>query len=157
MTGWRLGYIGAPLWIAKACDKMQGQITSGACSISQRAALAALTSDQSETRKMRNEFLRRRDLVLSMLSEIPGVKANRPEGAFYVFPDISSFFGKSNGEQIIMNADDFCNYLIYHAHVTVVTGNAFGDENCVRISYAASEEKITEALKRIKTALEKLQ
>jgi aspartate aminotransferase len=156
MTGWRLGYIGAPLWVAKACDKMQGQITSGASSISQRAALAALTSDQSDTHKMRDEFLKRRDTVLELLAEIPGVKANRPEGAFYVFPDISSFFGKSNGDHIIMNAVDFCNYLIYHAHVSLVPGDAFGDENCIRISYAASTEKLVEALKRIKDALAKL-
>lgn len=156
MTGWRLGYIAAPLWIARACEKMQGQITSGASSISQRAALAALTSDQSETRKMCNEFLKRRDIVLNLLEEIPGVKSNHPEGAFYVFPDVSSYFGKSNGEQIIMNAEDFCNYLIYHAHVTVVPGSAFGNENCVRISYAASETKIREALSRMKTALNKL-
>jgi aspartate aminotransferase len=156
MTGWRLGYIGAPLWIAKACEKMQGQITSGACSISQRAALTALTSDQTETNKMRDAFEGRRDLVLRLLNDIPGIKSNRPEGAFYVFPDISSFFGKSNGGQIIMNAEDFCSYLIYHAHVTVVTGKAFGAENCIRISYATSEDKLTEALRRIKTELAKL-
>lgn len=156
MTGWRVGYIGAPLWIAKACDKMQGQITSGTCSIAQRAALAAITSDQSETVKMSAEFQKRRNLVLDMLADIPGIKANHPEGAFYVFPDISAFFGKSHGEQIIMNGDDFCNYLIYNAHVTLVTGKAFGDENCIRISYAASEEKLIEALKRIKVALSKL-
>jgi aspartate aminotransferase len=156
MTGWRLGYIGAPLWIAKACEKMQGQITSGTCAISQRAALTAITSDQSENVKMRDEFQKRRDLVLKMLKDIPGMKCNYPEGAFYVFPDVSSFFGKSNGDQIIMNADDFCNYLIYHAHVTLVTGKAFGDENCVRISYATSSEKLIEALKRMKEALAKL-
>jgi aspartate aminotransferase len=156
MTGWRVGYIGAPLWIAKACDKMQGQITSGTCAISQRAALTAITSDQSETVKMRDEFMHRRDLVLNLLADIPGVKVNRPEGAFYVFPEISSFFGKSNGEQIILDADDFCHYLIYHAHVTVVTGKAFGNDNCIRISYATSQEKLTEALKRMKEALAKL-
>jgi len=156
MTGWRVGYIGAPLWIAKACDKMQGQITSGTCSISQRAALTAITSDQSETVKMRNEFQRRRDLVLRMLKDIPGIKANYPEGAFYVFPDVSSLFGKTDGQQLIMNADDLCNYLIYHAHVTLVTGRAFGDENCIRISYAASQERLTEALNRLKEAVAKL-
>jgi aspartate aminotransferase len=156
MTGWRVGYIGAPLWIAKACDKMQGQITSGTCSIAQRAALTAITADQSETTRMTAEFRKRRDLVLSMLAEIPGVKSNHPEGAFYVFPDVSAFFGKSNGEQLIMNGEDLCNYLIYHAHVTLVTGKAFGDENCIRISYAASEEKLKEALKRMKDALAKL-
>ncbi|MBK6483793.1 MAG: pyridoxal phosphate-dependent aminotransferase [Chitinophagaceae bacterium] len=156
MTGWRVGYIGAPLWIAKACDKMQGQITSGTCSIAQRAALTAITADQSETTRMTAEFRKRRDLVLSMLAEIPGIKSNHPEGAFYVFPDVSAFFGKSNGEQLIMNGEDLCNYLIYHAHVTLVTGKAFGDENCIRISYAASEEKLKEALKRMKDALAKL-
>nr|MBP9883589.1 pyridoxal phosphate-dependent aminotransferase [Chitinophagales bacterium] len=156
MTGWRVGYIGAPLWIAKACDKMQGQITSGSCSIAQRAALTAITADQSETTRMTAEFRKRRDLVLSMLAEIPGIKSNHPEGAFYVFPDVSAFFGKSNGEQLIMNGEDLCNYLIYHAHVTLVTGKAFGDENCIRISYAASEEKLKEALKRMKDALAKL-
>ncbi|HYV92977.1 MAG TPA: pyridoxal phosphate-dependent aminotransferase [Chitinophagales bacterium] len=156
MTGWRLGYIGAPLWITKACDKMQGQITSGASSISQRAALAAITSDQAETVKMCDAFHHRRDLVMKMLSEIPGIKANHPDGAFYFFPDISSFFGKSDGKNIIMSADDLCMYLIYNASVTVVTGKAFGDENCVRISYATSEEKLTEGLKRMKEALSKL-
>lgn len=105
---------------------------------------------------MTAEFRKRRDLVLSMLAEIPGIKSNHPEGAFYVFPDVSAFFGKSNGEQLIMNGEDLCNYLIYHAHVTLVTGKAFGDENCIRISYAASEEKLKEALKRMKDALAKL-
>ena len=156
MTGWRLGYIGAPLWIAKACDKMQGQITSGASSISQRAALAAITSDQTETLKMCNAFRHRRDLVSGLLSDIPGIKTNNPDGAFYFFPDITSFFGKSDGKEIIMSADDLCMYLIYNAHVSVVTGKAFGDENCIRISYAASEEKLITGLKRMKEALEKL-
>jgi len=156
MTGWRLGYIGAPLWITKACDKMQGQITSGASSISQRAALAAITSDQTETVKMCAAFHHRRDLVMKMLSEIPGIKANHPDGAFYFFPDVSSFFGKSDGKEIIMSADDLCMYLIYNANVTVVTGKAFGDENCIRISYATSEEKLTEGLRRMKEALSKL-
>jgi aspartate aminotransferase len=156
MTGWRLGYIGAPLWIAKACDKMQGQITSGASSISQRAALAAITSDQSETEKMCAAFNRRRNLVMKLLNEITGIKANHPDGAFYFFPDVSSFFGKSDGKQIIRSADDLCMYLVYNAHVTLVTGQAFGSENCIRISYAASEDKLTEGLKRIKEALSKL-
>lgn len=156
MTGWRLGYIGAPLWIAKACDKMQGQITSGASSISQRAALAAITSDQTETLKMCDAFRHRRDLVSGMLSDIPGIKTNNPDGAFYFFPDVTSFFGKSDGKEIIMSADDLCMYLIYNAHVSVVTGKAFGDENCIRISYATSEEKLTKALQRMKEALAKL-
>lgn len=156
MTGWRVGYIGAPLWIAKACDKMQGQITSGTCSIAQRAALAAITSDQAETARMATEFNKRRELVLRMLADIPGMKANDPQGAFYVFPDVSAFFGKSNGEQIIMDGDDLCSYLIYHAHVTLVTGKAFGNDNCIRISYAASEDQLIEALKRMKEALARL-
>ena len=156
MTGWRVGYIGAPLWIAKACDKMQGQITSGTCSIAQRAALAAITSDQAETARMATEFNKRRELVLRMLADIPGMKANDPEGAFYVFPDVSAFFGKSNGEQIIMDGDDLCSYLIYHAHVTLVTGKAFGNDNCIRISYAASKDQLIEALKRMKEALARL-
>lgn len=156
MTGWRLGYMAAPLWIAKASDKMQGQITSGASSISQRAALAAITSDQTETVKMCDAFRHRRDLVSRMLNDIPGIKTNNPDGAFYFFPDITSFFGKSDGKEIIMSADDLCMYLVYNAHVSVVTGKAFGDENCVRISYAASEEKLIKALTRMKEALAKL-
>ncbi len=156
MTGWRLGYIAAPLWVAKACDKMQGQITSGASSISQRAALAAITSDQTPTIKMREAFRHRRDLVSKLLTDIPGIKANHPDGAFYFFPDISEFFGKSSDQQIILTADDLCMYLIYNARVTLVTGKAFGNENCVRISYATSEEKLVEGLTRIKAALAKL-
>jgi aspartate aminotransferase len=156
MTGWRLGYIGAPQWIAKACDKMQGQITSGANSIAQRAALTALTSDQSETDRMREAFQHRRDLILQLLNEIPGMKCNKPDGAFYIFPDISYYFGKSNGDEIILTADDLCRYLVYNASVTVVTGQAFGADNCIRISYATSEEKIREAVKRMKEALAKL-
>ncbi|MBA3649139.1 MAG: pyridoxal phosphate-dependent aminotransferase [Chitinophagales bacterium] len=153
MTGWRIGYMAAPLWIAKACDKMQGQITSGTCTISQRAALTAITSDQHKTWEMRDAFQKRRDLVLQLLNDIPGIKANYPHGAFYVFPDISSFFGKSNGHITITNADDLSFYLIEQANVSVVTGKAFGDAECIRISYATSEEKITEALRRIKKAL----
>jgi len=156
MTGWRLGYVGAPLWIAKACEKMQGQITSGANAIAQRAALVALTSDQSETNKMREAFHHRRELIMQLLCEIPGIKPNKPDGAFYVFPDVSYYFGKSNGDQIILNGDDLCRYLVYNANVTLVTGQAFGAENCIRISYAASEEKIREALRRMKEALAKL-
>ena len=157
MTGWRIGYIGAEKWIAHACDKMQGQITSGASSISQRAALAALTSSQEETMKMCRAFHRRRDLILKLLGEINGLKVNKPEGAFYVFPDVTNFFGKANGRFFIKNADDLCLYLIHHAHVSVVTGAAFGDPNCIRISYAASEEKITKAVAAMKKALEELQ
>jgi len=156
MTGWRLGYIGAPQWIAKACDKMQGQITSGANSIAQRAALAALISDQSETEKMCEAFKHRRGIILQLLNEIPGMKTNHPDGAFYIFPDVSYYFGKSNDDQIVLNSDDLCRYLVYNAGVTLVTGQAFGAENCIRISYATSEEKIREAMKRMKDALAKL-
>jgi aspartate aminotransferase len=156
MTGWRLGYIGAPLWIAKACDKMQGQVTSGANTIAQRAALTALTADQAETRKMCDAFHHRREIILQLLNEIPGLVANHPDGAFYVFPDVSHYFGKSTGDHLILTADDLCRYLIHHAGVTVVTGQAFGNDHCIRISYATSEEKIKEALKRMKESLARL-
>lgn len=156
MTGWRLGYIAAPHQITKACDKMQGQITSGACSVSQRAALAAISGDQTPTVLMKGAFKKRRDLVYRLLSEIPGLKANLPLGAFYFFPDVSYYFGKSDGQITIANADDLCMYLIYKANVSLVTGKAFGDENCVRISYATCEEKLIDALKRIKSALAEL-
>lgn len=156
MTGWRLGYIGAPAWIAKACIKMQGQVTSGTCSIAQRAAIAALNADPSVTHKMRDAFKRRRDFVLNELKAMEGVKINVPEGAFYVFPDISSFFGKSNGDFKINNADDLAMYLLTEAEVATVTGNAFGNKNCIRISYAASDEELKEAMKRISNALSKL-
>ncbi len=156
MTGWRLGYIGGPLWIAKACAKMQGQFTSGATAFGQMAAAHALTSDLSPTFKMREAYLKRRDLVKSLLTEIPGMKINDPQGAFYIFPDISSFFGKSDGTTTINNANDFCEYLLQTAYVGVVTGSAFGADNCFRISYASSEEKLIEAIKRIKKATSKL-
>ena len=126
MTGWRLGYLGAPEWIAKACVKIQGQFTSGAASFSQKAAAFALNSDMSPTHQMREAFLKRRDLVISNLKEIPGVQVNHPEGAFYVFPDVSNYFGTSNGEYVVNNADDFCAYLLHKAHVALVTGSAFG-------------------------------
>lgn len=156
MTGWRVGYICAPLFIAKACEKMQGQFTSGGTGIAQRAALAALEGDQGPTEEMAQAYLRRRDLVLGLLENIPGIKTHVPEGAFYFFPDVSSFFGKSAGDQQIENADDFCLYILNEAHVSLVTGAAFGSPNCVRISYAASDEELVEALKRIKEAVEKI-
>lgn len=156
MTGWRLGYIGAPKIIADACNKVQGQFTSGTCSITQKASIAALEADPSVLNDMIAAFKNRRKLVLDALAEMPGVRANVPDGAFYVFPDISSFFGKSDGEHKINNADDLCLYLLSEAWVGLVTGDAFGDPNCLRISYAASEETLTEAMKRIKAALEKL-
>ncbi|MGF1638137.1 MAG: pyridoxal phosphate-dependent aminotransferase [Cyclobacteriaceae bacterium] len=156
MTGWRVGYIGAPTWIAKACDKMQGQFTSGVCSIAQRAALEAITGDKEPTKLMGETYKRRCKLVLDLLAEIPGVKANVPEGAFYVFPDVSYFFGKSDGEVTIKNANDLCMYILNNAHVSLVDGDAFGAPNCVRLSYAASDENLKEALKRMKEHLAKL-
>ena len=156
MTGWRLGYIGAPLWIAKACAKMQGQFTSGATAFGQMAAAHALNSDLEPTMKMKAAYHKRRELVKSMLSEIKGIKINDPQGAFYIFPDISYFFGKSDGTITINNADDFCEYLLQKGHVGVVTGAAFGADNCFRISYAASEEKLKESIRRIKKVCEAL-
>jgi aspartate aminotransferase len=156
MTGWRLGYIGAPKVIADACNKVQGQFTSGTCSITQKAAIAAMKADPSVLNEMIAAFNNRRKLVLSALNEMPGVNANVPVGAFYVFPEISSFFGKSYNGFTIHNADDICLYLLAEALVALVTGDAFGDPNCIRISYAASEETLTEAMKRIKVALAKL-
>ncbi len=156
MTGWRIGYIGAPKWIADACDKMQGQFTSGTSSISQKAAEAALTSSLKPTLEMQAAFRRRRDLVLKLMKDVPGWKVNEPQGAFYVFPDVSSYFGKSDGETTINNATDICMYLLNKGHVAIVTGEAFGDPDCVRISYAASDEKLVEAIRRIKTALSQL-
>ncbi len=157
MTGWRLGYIGAPKWIADACTKIQGQFTSGASSISQRAAKAAVEADPSVTFAMRDAFMKRRELVLNQLKEIPGIKTNTPGGAFYVFPDISAFYGKSDGINYINNADDLSLYLLSKANVALVTGSAFGAPNCIRISYAASEDELTEAIRRIKEALSLLQ
>jgi aspartate aminotransferase len=156
MTGWRLGYIGAPKAIADACNKIQGQFTSGTCSITQRAAIAAMKADKAVLNDMIDAFKRRRDLVLKLLNEMPGVKTNVPTGAFYVFPDISSFFGKSYNGTTIHNADDLCVYLLSEALVALVTGDAFGDPNCIRISYAASEETLTKAMNRVKEALAKL-
>ena len=156
MTGWRVGYIAAPAWIAKACEKIQGQVTSGTCSISQRAALAALTSDLAPTFKMRDAFHHRRDLIYGLLKDIPGLKCSNPDGAFYMFPDVSSFFEKTDGTTTVKNAEDLSFYLLNKAHVAVVTGTAFGDGNCMRLSYATSDEKITEGVKRIKNALAQL-
>ena len=153
MTGWRIGYIGAPDWIARACNKMQGQITSGANCIAQRAVITALNESPSRVQYMVDEFKVRRDLVLNLLNEIPGFKANIPNGAFYVFPDISYYFGKTLKGKTIKNATDFSLYLLEEALVATVTGDAFGDSNCIRISYAASQDEIKEALKRIKEAV----
>ncbi len=156
MTGWRVGYIGAPLWLAKAANKIQGQITSANCSIAQRAALTALTSTYEPSYEMVKEYARRRELVHGLLSEIPGVEVNMPGGAFYFFPNVSSFFGKSVDGKVIANADDLSLFLLSDAHVSVVTGDAFGDPNCLRLSYAASEEELRTAVDRIKASLAKL-
>ena len=156
MTGWRLGYIGAPKAIADACNKIQGQFTSGTCSISQRAAIAAMNADPGILRDMIAAFKNRRDLVLAALNDMPGVKTNIPQGAFYVFPDISSFFGKSYNGTTIHSAEALCLYLLSEALVALVTGEAFGDSNCIRISYAASEETLAKAMGRVKEALAKL-
>lgn len=153
MTGWRIGYIGAPEFIAKACTKMQGQVTSGANSIAQRATIAAVDADPSVLNGMVSAFKGRRDLVVGLIKEIPGLKLNTPEGAFYVFPDVSSYFGKTLRGTTINNADDFSMYLLGEANVATVTGDAFGNPNCIRISYATSEEILTEALRRIKEVL----
>ena len=154
MTGWRIGYMGAPEWIAKACAKVQGQVTSGANAIAQRASIAALKAPKSKIQYMVDEFKRRRDLVLQLLNEIEGFKLNIPEGAFYVFPDISSFFGKTLRGRIINNASDFSLYLLEEAMVATVTGEAFGDANCIRFSYAASEKDLRKAIRRIKESLQ---
>ncbi|MHA7100023.1 pyridoxal phosphate-dependent aminotransferase [Roseivirga pacifica] len=156
MTGWRVGYIGAPLWLAKACNKIQGQFTSANCSIAQRAALTALTTDLAPTQEMAKEYLRRREMVKELLDEIPGVKTNVPQGAFYFFPDVSAYFGKSDGTTTINNASDLAMYILDNAHVSVVTGEAFGDPDCIRLSYAASEENLRKAIAQIKEALAKL-
>ena len=156
MTGWRLGYLAAPKWIADACDKIQGQVTSGTCSITQKAAVAALTGPLDDTRKMAEAYRRRRDLVIAGLREIPGLKIAVPQGAFYAFPDMSHYFGKSDGTHNIQNADDLAMYLLNVGHVATVSGSAFGAPNCIRLSTAASDENLTEALRRIKEALGRL-
>ena len=153
MTGWRIGYLGAPKWIADACVKMQGQFTSGTCSIAQKAAQAALEADPSVTSGMLSTFEKRRELVLSKMKEIPGLKLNFPKGAFYVFPDVTSYFGKTDGETVINNATDLTMYILNKGLVALVTGEAFGDPNCIRLSYAASDEILIEAINRIKTTL----
>lgn len=156
MTGYRIGFIAAPLWIAKACTKLQSQYTSGPNSVAQIASVAAFNHDGSEIRKMVARFQERRDLVISMLAEIPGLKTSIPDGAFYVFPDATAYFGKTDGEMVIRNSDDLCYYILSKGHVGVVSGDAFGAPGCFRISYAASEEQLITAMTRIKLALEKL-
>ncbi|HJN63439.1 MAG TPA: pyridoxal phosphate-dependent aminotransferase [Flavobacteriales bacterium] len=157
MTGWRVGFIGAPLWIAKACNKVQGQITSATCAIAQKAVETAMLAEpKAVTTKMKNTFLSRRDMMLKALNEIPGIKCNTPKGAFYIFPDVSYYFGKKDGENTIANANDLCMYLLNKAHVALVSGTAFGNPECVRISYAAADDKLMEAVKRMKEKLVQL-
>jgi len=157
MTGWRIGYIGAPLWIAKACNKLQGQFTSGVCSIAQRAALAALQGNGESQKIMRDAFLRRRNLICNLLKEVEGMKVTIPQGAFYVMPDITWYLGKSDGETKIENSEDLALYLLDRAQVATVGGDAFGAPDCLRISYATSDDLLIEAVKRIKEALKRLQ
>lgn len=154
MTGWRIGYIGAPEWIAKACNKMQGQITSGANCIAQRATIAAVNAPLSQIQYMVDEFSKRREIIIDLLKAIPGIKINQPQGAFYVFPDVSDYFGRTLNNKKIENASDFAIYLLEEAHVATVTGEAFGNGDCIRISYAASEKNIREAIKRISKSLQ---
>jgi len=156
MTGWRVGYMAANKEIANACDKMQGQITSGTSSISQRAALAAYQGGLETVEEMRNEFKKRRDIVYALLQDVPDIKVNLPDGAFYFFPEVKAYFNRSFNGTPIKNAEELCLYLLNEAHVSVVTGEAFGNENCIRISYAAAEDKLRDAVSRIKTALSKL-
>ena len=157
MTGWRLGYIGAPKWIADACDKFQGQITSGTCTITQRAAIAALTADPEVIQPMVEGFHKRRDLMLGLLRGIEGLKVNEPEGAFYFFPDVSAFLGKKGNGQVIHTSIELTMYLINHFHLATVGGEAFGCAKSIRLSYATSEETIIESVKRLKAGLESLQ
>ena len=154
MTGWRIGYIGAPEWLAKACNKMQGQITSGANCIAQRATIAAVDAPVSNIQYMIDEFAKRREIIIELLKAIPGIQINQPQGAFYVFPDVSSYFGKTLRGKKIENASDFALYLLEEAHVATVTGDAFGNGDCIIISYAASEENIRTAIDRIAKALQ---
>ena len=153
MTGWRIGFLAAPLWIAKACNKLQGQYTSGASSIAQKAAVAAFSGDQSCVEEMRKAFERRRDLIFGLVSEIPGMKVNKPHGAFYLFPDVSSYFGKSYDKYHIATSSDLAMYLLEVGHVASVAGDAFGSPLCLRFSYATSDENLIEAMSRVRNAL----
>ena len=156
MTGWRIGYIAAPEWIVKGCNKLQGQYTSGPCSVSQKAAEAAYTMDQTCVETMRLAFQRRRDLIVELAKDIPGLEVNVPEGAFYLFPKCSSFYGKACGDKVINNSTDLAMFLLEEGHVATVGGDAFGDPECFRMSYATSDDNIREAMKRIKETLAKL-
>ena len=153
MTGWRIGFMGAPLWIAQACEKMQGQFTSGACSVAQMAAITAVLANPSVTKYMCVAFERRRDLMIKLLSEVPGFKINKPQGAFYIFPDVTAYYGKKIDGFEINNSSDLCMFLLHRAHVALVPGDAFGDDRYVRFSYATSDDKLIESVKRIKEAL----
>jgi aspartate aminotransferase len=160
MTGWRLGFMAAPLPIAKACDKLQGQITSGTCSITQRAAITAFETDPQEShdiREMVTAFRKRRDVALNLLREIPGLRTNTPDGAFYLFPEVTPFFGKRNGDKVINSSTDLCDYILDTAYVALVPGTAFGSDDCIRLSYATSEDQLREAIQRIGASLAKLQ
>lgn len=156
MTGWRVGYMAGPAWFAKACDKLQGQFTSATCSIAQKAAHAAITGDLGPTHEMAKAYLRRRDLVLDLMKDIEGFKTYLPEGAFYIFPDVSYYYGKSDGTTDINNSVDLCMYILNEAHVSLVPGVAFGADNCLRFSFAASDEDLKTAIGRIKSVLERL-
>ena len=160
MTGWRIGFMAAPEWIVKGCNKLQGQYTSGPCSVSQKAAEAAYTLSQDCVEQMRKAFERRRDLIVELASQIPGLEVNRPDGAFYLFPKCNSFYGKRyvSGDSVVTinNSNDLAMYLLTEAHVATVGGDAFGDPDCFRMSYATSDENIREALRRIAQALAKL-
>lgn len=156
MTGWRIGYVAGPLWMTKACNKLQSQFTSNANTIAQRASLAALNGEQNVVEIMRLAFQRRRDIIIKMLKEIPGLKFNIPQGAFYLFPDASYYYGKSEGETKIKNSDDLSLYLLAKGHIATVPGSAFGNDKCIRISYATSDDKLVEAINRLKNALKEL-
>ena len=153
MTGWRIGFIAGPEWIVKAVNKLQGQYTSGPCSVSQKAAEAAYTGSQEPVEEMRKAFERRRDLIVNLAKEVPGFEVNKPEGAFYLFPKCSHYYGKTDGTRVINDADDLAMYLLEVAHVACVGGTSFGAPECIRMSYATSDENIVEAIKRIKDAL----
>ena len=155
MTGWRLGYMGAPEWLAAACAKVQGQVTSGANAFGQKAGAYALLSDLGPTHEMKNAYAKRKELVTSLLGDIPGINCNNPKGAFYVFPNIKALFGKTNGLVTINNSSDFAELMLQDAHVAVVAGSAFGDDECFRLSYAASEEDLKKAIDRIAHVLAK--
>jgi aspartate aminotransferase len=156
MTGWRIGYCAGPLWLAKACNKLQGQMTTGANSIAQKAATVAINSDGSYPKMMCQAFEKRRDLVFDRLKQIPGFNANLPHGAFYFFPEVKELFGKMNGDEVISNSSDLAMYILNEANVAIVPGSAFGASDYVRFSYAASEAQLIEAMNRIETAIKKL-